>query len=122
MPVVMDSVLTALRASSQQVAVIAVDAVWQGAFFAFGLAILLRLAPRTSAEHRFSIWAAAFASLVGLPLLTLFSKFSDAVISGVSSPAANAAAGPVLSRPWLSIDARRSFHKYASGLPLSSAA
>jgi beta-lactamase regulating signal transducer with metallopeptidase domain len=106
MPVVMDSVLTALRASSQQVAVIAVDAVWQGAFFAFGLAILLRLAPRTSAEHRFSIWAAAFASLVGLPLLTLFSKFSDAVISGVSSPAANAAAGPVLSRPWLSIDAR----------------
>jgi beta-lactamase regulating signal transducer with metallopeptidase domain len=106
MPAAVESVAAGFRALSQQAAPIAVAAVWQGAVIAIGLAVLLQLAPRTSAEHRFRIWAAAFIALAGLPLLTLIAKFSGAVVSGGFSGAAEAAAQPMLNRPWMGIDAR----------------
>jgi beta-lactamase regulating signal transducer with metallopeptidase domain len=90
----------------QQVALIAVTAVWQGGLIALGLAVLLRLAPRTTAEDRFKVWSAAFATLVGLPLLTLVSKISVAGGAGVSSAGVSAAAGPLPGQPLMSVDAR----------------
>jgi beta-lactamase regulating signal transducer with metallopeptidase domain len=104
-----DAPLTNWRAFSQQAAPIAVTAVWQGAVVACGLAICLRLAPRTSAEHRFAVWAAAFVSLVSLPLVSRFpdfvsrfADFSSAAVGGVSSAARTATVGG----PWLQLDIR----------------
>jgi beta-lactamase regulating signal transducer with metallopeptidase domain len=96
-----DALYAACRAFSQQAAAIAVTAVWQGATVACGLAICLHLAPRTSAEHRFTVWAAAFATIVSLPLLALISGFQGTMVANASDPASMAA-----PRPSLSIDAR----------------
>jgi beta-lactamase regulating signal transducer with metallopeptidase domain len=90
----------------QQVALIAITAVWQGGLIALGLAVLLRLAPRTPAENRFRIWSAGFVTVVGLPLLALVSKIGGAGVSGASSMGANAAAGPLLGQPLMRLDAR----------------
>lgn len=114
MPAAVDSLSVALRAWSQQAALIAVTTLWQGVSIAVGLAVLLRLAPRTSAEHRFSIWAAAFVTLAGLPLLKLISDFPGTLVTGSASLATGGALAPGpasalaarLSQPWLSIDAR----------------
>ena len=95
---------SAFQAFSQQAAAIAVTAAWQGVFVACALAIVLRLAPRTSAEHRFSLWAAAFAVLVGLPLLSFVSSFAASPVAGLSS-IPSIASGRA-SGPWLSVDAR----------------
>ena len=83
-------------------AAIAVTAIWQGALIASGLAICLRIAPRTSAENRFSIWTAAFGVLVSLPFFTLIADLRAAVVAGVPAAGVEAAT----QRPWLSIDAR----------------
>jgi bla regulator protein blaR1 len=100
-PVDGNSILTSFRALSEHAAALAVTAVWQGTFIAGGLALCLRLVPRTSASHRFAVWAAAFVTLAGLPLLTLFSDFHSTVVAGVSSQAHELTAAP-----WLSLDAR----------------
>jgi beta-lactamase regulating signal transducer with metallopeptidase domain len=96
-----DSLLAACRAFSLQAGTVAVTALWQGAVVACGLAICLRLVPRTSAAHRFAVWAAAFVTLVALSILALVSGSAAGVVAGISSAAPEAAA-----RPWLSIDAR----------------
>ena len=96
----------ALSGWPQQAALIAVTAVWQGGLIALGLAALLRLAPRTTAEDRFKVWSAAFATVVGLPVLTLVSKFSVAAVAGFSSASADAAARPLVGQPLMSVDAR----------------
>ncbi|HEV2486024.1 MAG TPA: M56 family metallopeptidase [Terracidiphilus sp.] len=100
-PAAVDSLSAAFRASSQQAAAVAVAAIWQGAVIACGLAIFLRLAPRTSAANRFAVWAAAFVALVSLPLFSLIPNISASVAVGVSFATSEAA-----SRPWLSIDSR----------------
>jgi beta-lactamase regulating signal transducer with metallopeptidase domain len=100
-PAAADSLTGAFRGFAQQAATVAVAAIWQSALIAGGLAICLRLAPRASAAHRFSVWAAAFGTLVSLPLLTLVLDLPAAVA------AVDPAAGPEAAiRPWLSIDAR----------------
>ncbi len=96
----------ALSGWPQQAALIAVTAVWQGGVIALGLAVLLRLAPRTTAEDRFKVWSAAFAMVVGLPLLTLVSKLSVAAVSGVSRMGADGAGRPLPGQPLMSVDAR----------------
>ncbi len=96
-----DALFAACRAFSLQAGAVAVTALWQGAVVACGLAICLRLVPRTSAEHRFAVWAAAFVTLVALPILALSTGSAAGVVTGFSSAANEAAA-----RPWLSIDAR----------------
>jgi beta-lactamase regulating signal transducer with metallopeptidase domain len=106
LPAAGDLFAAAFRASSQQAAAIVVTAVWQGALIAGVLAICLRMAPRTPAEHRFLIWAAAFVTLVSLPFLTLISRFPAAAVAGVAAATTQAAARPLLVRPLFSIDAR----------------
>jgi len=96
-----DGLFAAFRAASEQAAPIAVTALWQSAVITFGVAICLRLAPRTSAKDRFSIWTAAFAILSGLPLLALASGSGVRLVGGVSAAVPEGAA-----RPWLSLDAR----------------
>jgi beta-lactamase regulating signal transducer with metallopeptidase domain len=93
----------AFRFFAHAAAPIAVASLWQGAAVAAGLAVFLRLAPRISAAHRFAAWAAAFATLICLPLLTLLAH------AGVeAADAAGASAGPVQQafHPWLELDAR----------------
>jgi beta-lactamase regulating signal transducer with metallopeptidase domain len=101
MPAAVDSLSAAFRVSSQQAAALTVTAIWQGALIACGLAICLRLVPRTSATNRFAVWSGAFVTLVSLPLLSLISNIPASVAPGVSSATTEA-----VSRPWLSIDAR----------------
>lgn len=99
-----DSLAAAWRAFSQQAAataVTAVTAVWQGALIACGLAVCFRLAPRSSASHRFAVWSAAFVTVVSLPLFALIADLQGSAVDGVSSYAAGSA-----GRPWLSLDAR----------------
>ena len=101
MPAAVDSLSAAFRVSSQQAAAVAVAAIWQGALVACGLAIFLRLAPRTSAANRFAAWAAAFITLASLPLFSLIPNISASVVAGVPFATPEA-----VSRPWLSIDSR----------------
>ncbi|MDR3723313.1 MAG: M56 family metallopeptidase [Terracidiphilus sp.] len=78
-------------------AVAAVNQLWQGVAVAAGLAVCLRLAPRTRASHRFALWLAAFGTLVALPVLTPW------VMGWLEG--ARAAGAPVASAgPWLRID------------------
>jgi beta-lactamase regulating signal transducer with metallopeptidase domain len=81
-----DTLSAAFRAASEQAAPITVSALWQSAVVA---------------KDRFYIWAAAFATLAGLPLLGLVSGSGSTVAAGLSSAGQEAAA-----RPWLSLDAR----------------
>lgn len=96
-----DALTAYLRVASEQAALIAVTGVWQGVLVASGLAICLGLAPRASAEHRFSIWAVAFFTLVSLPLLTFISEFGSALVRVVRTSVPVAA-----GRPLFGIDAR----------------
>ncbi|HEX8711468.1 MAG TPA: M56 family metallopeptidase [Terracidiphilus sp.] len=85
-------------AASQSAAALALTAAWQGAAVALGLALCLRLAPRTSARHRFTLWAAGFSVLVSLQILPIlqslvparFTLISAAALpAGVPAPAAH---------------------------------
>lgn len=98
------ALLAAGRELSQHGAAVAVAAAWQGLFIAFGLAVCLRFVPRTSAEHRFALWAAAFAAIVSLSVFRVIAGFPSGSIGGVSADGSTAA-----STPLLSVDARWSF-------------
>jgi beta-lactamase regulating signal transducer with metallopeptidase domain len=89
----------------QAFAAVVMTGLWQGAAIAAGLAIILGFAPRTSAQHRFYVWAAAFVALVALPMLTYIAGFQSAVAGG-SSAVSGAEDGALLSRPLFSMDAR----------------
>ncbi len=95
------SLESAFRAISTQAASAALTALWQGALLVGSLALCLRLAPRTSAPHRFALWSAAFITLVSLPMLALVSSITSAAVGG----AAESAHGSVTS-PWLRLDER----------------
>lgn len=95
-----DSLPVAWRAFSQPAASLALTALWQGAAITLGLAICLRLAPRSPARHRFALWAAAFGALVGLQLLPLISHLVPAPTFAGPVTAVPAAAA---SQPWLQL-------------------
>lgn len=98
------ALLVAGRELSQQAAAMAIASAWQGLLIAFGLALCLRVAPRTSAEYRFTLWAAAFVSIASLPLLKS--------VAGMwtNSGAGFAAATPTATAtPLVTLDARWSF-------------
>ena len=61
----------AWEALSETAGTTLVTSIWQSALIVFGLEICLRSLPRTSAGHRFAVWAGGFAIAVGLPLLAL---------------------------------------------------
>ena len=95
------SLESALRAISTQAAGAALTALWQGALVVGSLALCLRLAPRTSAAHRFLLWSAAFITLVSLPVLALVSSLTSAAVGGAAEAAPAAA-----SSAWLRLDER----------------
>jgi beta-lactamase regulating signal transducer with metallopeptidase domain len=93
--------LSAISQVSTQAASAALTALWQGALLVCGLALCLRVAPRTSASHRFLLWAAAFMTLVSLTTLGLISGFASSSAVGSSIGGAG-----VASSPWLRLDER----------------
>ncbi|HUN85871.1 MAG TPA: M56 family metallopeptidase [Terracidiphilus sp.] len=95
------SIFEAFRAASQVAAPVVVTALWQGAVVAAGLAVCLRIAPRMSATHRFTLWSSGFITLVCLPVLPLLSRF-------VSAPtvASSSSLGAALPSPWFQLDIR----------------
>jgi beta-lactamase regulating signal transducer with metallopeptidase domain len=80
-------------AFAQAAAPAAVTALWQGVAVAIALVLCLRFAPRLSATHRFALWAAGFAVVVGLPLLPLLVHSSGA---NAAAPIPEAAARPLM--------------------------
>jgi len=91
----------AFRAFSQASAPMVVTALWQGVVVASGLAICLRVAPRISAAHRFSLWTACFVTLVCLPFGPSIAHLTSAASSSVSSSLVE---DPI--KPWLQLDIR----------------
>jgi beta-lactamase regulating signal transducer with metallopeptidase domain len=101
---------TAFAAFAHGAAPVAVAALWQGTAVAVALAICLRLTPRLSAAHRFSVWAGGFAVVVGLQALPLFfhsvmGHFVTAQFVTAQGNASAVSAGGAAS-PWLELDAR----------------
>ena len=92
------SSLGALEHVSRTAAAIAVTAAWQGFAIAAVLAVALRFLPRLAAAQRFALWSAAFAAVVGLPVLP---SISSGLVPAFSSPAASPAI-----HPWFTLDAR----------------
>ena len=67
---VMDlNLMQGVESVSRLVANSFVSGLWQGMVLAAGVALCLRLVPRTTAAVRFAIWTAVFAVLAVLPLL-----------------------------------------------------
>jgi beta-lactamase regulating signal transducer with metallopeptidase domain len=92
-----DSIPAAWRAVSQSASALALNAVWQGVAVALGLAFCLRLAPRTPARHRFTLWAAGFTVLVTLQFLPMLQHLfpvsyaaGSAELAGAAAPAPHA--------------------------------
>jgi hypothetical protein len=59
-----------------------VAGLWQGIVLAAGVALCLRLLPRTTAAVRFAIWAAVFAVLAVLPLLHAYTIRTGGAVPG----------------------------------------
>jgi beta-lactamase regulating signal transducer with metallopeptidase domain len=59
-----------------------VSGLWQGIVLAAGVALCLRLVPRTTAAVRFAIWTAVFAVLAVLPLVHAYSLNSTSGTPG----------------------------------------
>ena len=93
--------MEAFRGFSHAAAPLALTALWQSAALACGLGICLRLAPRASAAHRFSVWAAAFAAVAALPFLPLLLALHWDSSGNAAQGLAAAAPGP-----WLDLDIR----------------
>ena len=99
------SLLATLSALSQPAAVMVLTAVWQGAAVALGLALCLRLAPRSPARHRFALWGAGFGALVGLQLLPLISRVIPSHLQAVSSSMGSGMFTAAPPHPWLQLSA-----------------
>ncbi|MGH9606449.1 MAG: M56 family metallopeptidase [Terracidiphilus sp.] len=91
---------------AQQAAAMALTALWQGAAVAVGLAICVRFAPRSSAAHRFGLWAWGFGAVIGLEFLPLLWRILAAPAAGANAAAMSAAASPSTARPWFELDVR----------------
>jgi beta-lactamase regulating signal transducer with metallopeptidase domain len=78
-----------------------VTAVWQGAILAVCVAAALKIARRTTAALRFSIWVAGFATAVCIPFWPIL---LHRLTAQVSLPAASVT--KAASSPWLQVDLR----------------
>ena len=92
------SIETSLLAIAQSAATTFVTALWQGAVIALCLAVCLKFMPRTSAALRFTLWAAGFALVVGLPFLPV-------LMAGFSAPAV-ALSSAHAAKPLIALDLR----------------
>jgi beta-lactamase regulating signal transducer with metallopeptidase domain len=59
-----------------------VSGLWQGIVLAAGVALCLRLVPRTTAAVRFAIWTAVFAVLAVMPLVHAYTSGSGGGMAG----------------------------------------
>jgi beta-lactamase regulating signal transducer with metallopeptidase domain len=100
-----DSLPGTWREFSQPAAALALTAVWQGAAVALGLALCLRLAPRSPARHRFALWAAGFGTIVGLQILPLVSRLIFTNLQAANGSALPAAINAAAPHPWLQLSA-----------------
>jgi beta-lactamase regulating signal transducer with metallopeptidase domain len=73
--------------------------VWQGLAVVLCLGLCLRLAPRTTAAHRFALWTGGFLAVAALP----FAPFLAHLVSG-NAPGTDAQVMSASSRPWLLLD------------------
>ena len=99
----------------------AIDALWQGAAVAAGLAICLRLMPRVSASHRFAAWMAGFGVAAGLPTLPFLVRLA-AGFAGVGAEKGSPEVGGA-AHAWLQplmVDARWSLAIAALWLAISA--
>jgi Zn-dependent protease with chaperone function len=71
-----------LESVSRLVANSFVSGLWQGIVLAAGVALCLRLVPRTTAAVRFAIWTVVFAVLVALPLIHAYALRTGGGMSG----------------------------------------
>ncbi len=69
-----------------------ISSLWQGAILAAMIWVCLKFAPRTSAGLRFNIWAAVFATIGALPVLSIFTANTGAV----GAMTATHASGPMI--------------------------
>jgi hypothetical protein len=74
--------LHGIESVSRLVANSFVSGLWQGMVLAAGVALCLRLVPRTTAAVRFAIWTAVFAVLAVLPLLHAYTLRTGGVMPG----------------------------------------
>jgi beta-lactamase regulating signal transducer with metallopeptidase domain len=81
-----------LQMISQVASTALISSIWQGAILAAMIWICLKFAPRTSAGVRFNIWAAVFAAIGALPVLSIFIANAGAV--GAMTP--THASGPMI--------------------------
>jgi beta-lactamase regulating signal transducer with metallopeptidase domain len=88
------------RAASPVAARAVIDAMWQGTAVAVGLLVLLRLAPRVNAAHRFVAWSAGFAAVAALPLLPWVARFFSGSAAAAQISVANG------SMPRFELDSR----------------
>lgn len=98
-----DSLPAAWSELSRPVAALALTAVWQGATVALGLALCLRLAPRSPAKHRFALWAAGFGALVSLQILPLAAYLIPVRLKVAADSAFPAVSSAAASHPWLQL-------------------
>jgi beta-lactamase regulating signal transducer with metallopeptidase domain len=82
-----------------------ISSIWQSAVILCALEIVLRLAPRISAAHRFALWAGGFGLAVAMPFLPLI-HLSEGSTHTVASDSAFTSAS---SHAFLQIDARWGF-------------
>ena len=84
-----NSIPAAWSEFSRLAAVVALTAIWQGTAVALGLALCLRLAPRSPARHRFALWASGFGAVIALQVMPLISRLIPVhlqVIDGSLAP------------------------------------
>lgn len=92
--------LDTFRGVSQVAATSLINAAWQGALLAGLLTIAIKLAPRTTAAVRFTLWSVAFLAVLLLPLLRLYSP------AGVAASAPVALTAHPSPAPLLQVDVR----------------
>lgn len=86
-----------MTAAIETAAVASMTGLWQGAAVAAGLALCLRLVPRTRAAERHGLWLAAFALAAALPLWPMLA---------VQRAATTVQAAGAARAAWFEMDAR----------------
>jgi beta-lactamase regulating signal transducer with metallopeptidase domain len=76
------NLMHAVESVSRLVADSFVSGLWQGIVLAAGVALCLRLVPRTTAAVRFAIWTVVFAILAVMPLVHAYTSGSGGGTSG----------------------------------------
>ena len=98
-----DSILTGSSPISQTAGTILITAIWQGAVVAACLALCLKLTSRISAALRFTVWAAGFFAVVGLPFLPFVLQTGAPSPTAIGIDSTLSASAP---HPWLQLDIR----------------